>query len=64
MDSLDQCPAEDDLDFACAVHDFCYGANDYEELFPDEDFECSSRTHHIMITCPHTHTTPTIDLDH
>ncbi|ELR15697.1 uncharacterized protein ACA1_378150 [Acanthamoeba castellanii str. Neff] len=42
MDCLDQCPAEDDLDFACAVHDFCYGANDYEELFPDEDFECSS----------------------
>jgi hypothetical protein len=50
MDCLDQCPAEDDLDFACAVHDFCYGANDYEELFPDEDFECSSRTHHMMTT--------------
>jgi hypothetical protein len=39
---LDQCPAEDDLDFACAVHDFCYGLNDYEEEFPG--FECTSRT--------------------
>jgi hypothetical protein len=40
---LDACPAEDDLDFACAVHDFCYGQSDpYEDLF--SNFTCTSRT--------------------
>jgi hypothetical protein len=38
---LDACPAVDDLDHACAVHDFCYGQSDaYEDLF--SNFTCTS----------------------
>jgi hypothetical protein len=40
---LRQCPARDQLDAACAVHDFCTTNYDYETVLPaGSDFSCSS----------------------
>jgi hypothetical protein len=39
---LRQCPPRDQLDRACAVHDFCTTNNDYEVVLPGDDFSCSS----------------------
>jgi hypothetical protein len=40
---LRQCPARDQLDMACAVHDFCTTNYDYERILPaGSDFSCSA----------------------